>query len=62
MAKSAQKPATRKPALAHIAIRNFMVPLLTTTILRLFAPRSVTVENTDYASNPRLDTDMLIVV
>src|ERR1035437_7856129 len=28
MAKSAQKPATRKPAPAHIAIRYFMVPLL----------------------------------
>ena len=32
-AKSAQKPATRKPALAHIAIRYFMVPLLTSIIL-----------------------------
>src|SRR6266436_3511521 len=28
-AKSAQKPATRQPALAHIEIRYFMVPLLT---------------------------------
>src|SRR5712691_8622667 len=34
-AKSAQKPATRKPALAHKAIRYFMVPLFTSTILRL---------------------------
>jgi len=32
MAKSAQKPATRKPALAHIAILYFMVPLLTNII------------------------------
>src|ERR1700728_2345139 len=42
-AKIAQKPAAIKPALAHIAIRYFMVPLPTSVILRLFRSRNLRV-------------------
>ena len=35
-AKSAQKPAIKKPALAHKAIRYFMVPLLSISRVATF--------------------------
>jgi len=38
IAKSDQNPATRKPALAHIAVQYFMMQPVTSIILRLSAP------------------------